>query len=121
MPAFQLARPIGAVAIVTTLCACGYAGDDEVDVESAAILARVPVGTPFMELSPAMQKLGFTCIMRRRQFTDAKGNVTDSEPHLSCHREQTRWLVCSRRTRAVLLQQNGKLSDILVNVGSFCS
>ena len=114
------ANPIGAAMMLMGLCGCGYSGTDEVEVESAVILARVPVGTPFMELPAAMRELGFSCTVGRRQFTDAKGRVRDAEPYLSCEREQSYWLVCSRRTRAILLQLNGKLSNVLVNVGRFC-
>jgi hypothetical protein len=103
------------------LGACGYAGSDEIDTESAVILARVPVGTSFNELPAAMAALGFSCATSRRQFTDAKGKVRDAEPHLVCERERSDWLVCSRRTRAILIQLNGRLSNVLVNVGRFCT
>ena len=108
-------------AILIALGACGYAGSDEIDAESAAILARTPVGTSFNELPAAMGALGFSCTTSRRQFTDAKGQVRDAEPHLVCEREQSDWLICSRRTRAILIQLNGRLSNVLVNVGRFCA
>lgn len=117
---FPSARPIGAAVILMALGACGYAGSDEIDAESAAILARVPVGTSFNSVPAAMGALGFSCMTSRRQFTDAKGNVRETEPHLVCEREQSDWLICTRRTRAFLLQLNGRLSDVLVNVGRFC-
>ena len=115
------AHPLGAAAVLIALGACGYAGSDEIDAESAAILARVPVGTSFNDVPAAMSALGFSCTTDRRQFTDAKGKVRDAEPHLVCERESSDWLVCSRRTRAILIQLNGRLSDVLVNVGRFCS
>jgi hypothetical protein len=115
------ARPIGAAAILMALGACGYAGGDEVDAESAAILARAPVGTSFNDVPAAMATLGFSCNAGRRQFTDATGNVRQTELHLVCERERSDWLICTRRTRAILLQLNGRLSDILVNVGRFCT
>lgn len=121
MPTMPLARPLGAALILMGLWGCGHSGIDEVEAESAAILARVPVGTPFGDLPAAMRALGFSCTTARRQFIDAKGAVRDAEPHLSCEREQSYWLVCSRRTRAILLQLNGRLSNILVNVGRFCA
>lgn len=108
-------------AILMALGACGYAGDDEPEAEAAIILARVPVGTPFNELPVAMRALGFSCATGRRQFTDSKGRVRDADSHLVCEREQSYWLVCSKRTRAVLLQLNGRLSNVLVNVGRFCA
>jgi hypothetical protein len=115
------ARPIGAAAILVALGACGYAGSDEIDAESAAILARVPVGTSFIDVPGAMAAVGFSCNTGRRQFTDATGNVRQTEPHLVCERESSDWLICTRRTRAILIQLNGRLSDVLVNVGRFCT
>ncbi len=118
---FPSVRSIGAVAILIALGACGYAGGDEVDAESAAILARVPVGTSFNDVPGAMAALGFSCNTDHRQFTDAKGGVRLTEPHFVCERERSDWLICSRRTRAVLLQLNGRISNVLVNVGRFCT
>ena len=118
---FPFAQRIGAAAILVALVACGYAGSDEIDAESAVILARVPMGTSFNDVPGAMAALGFSCNTDRRQFTDAKGDVRQTEPHLACERERSDWLICSRRTRAVLLQLNGRISNVLVNVGRFCS
>ena len=115
------ARPIGAAAILIALGACGYAGGDEIDAESAAILARVPVGTSFNSVPAAMGALGFSCTTARRQFPDVKGDIREPEPHLVCERESSIWLICTRRTRAILIQLNGRLSDVLVNVGRFCT
>lgn len=112
---------LAAGAMLVALCACGYADEDEVDVETAAILTHVPVGTSFDELPAAMRALGFSCTPGRKQFTDAKGSVRDAEAHLSCVREQAYWLACKKRTRAILLQHIGRLSNILVNVGHFCA
>ena len=120
MPLFP-SRPITAGAMLIALCACGYADEDEVDVESAAILTSVPIGTAFNDLPAAMRALGFSCTPGRKQFTDAKGSVRDAEAHLSCEWERRYWLVCKKRTRAILLQLNGRLSNILVNVGFFCA
>jgi hypothetical protein len=120
MPRFP-SRPITAGAMLIALCACGYADEDEVDVETGAILVHVPVGTSFDDLPAAMRALGFSCTPGRKQFTDSKGNVRDAEAHLSCVREQAYWLVCKKRARAILLQHNGRLSNILVNVGYFCA
>ncbi len=120
MSLVPFARRIGGAAILMALGACGYAGSDEIETETAAILARVPVGTSFNGVPAAMRALGFSCTTGSRQFTDAKGKVRSTEAHLSCEREQSEWLVCSRRTRAILLQTNGRLSEALVNVGHFC-
>lgn len=114
-------RAIGIVAILIALGGCGYTGFDEIDAESAAILARVPVGSPFKAVPAVMGTLGFTCTTARRQFTDSKGRVREMEPHLECERDHAEWLICTRRTRAVLIQLNGELSNVLVNVGRFCS
>ena len=113
-------RPIAVTALLMTLGACGYAGSDEIEAESAAILARVPVGTSFDNVPAAMGALGFSCTSGRRQFPDAKGVMRETEPHLVCERERSDWLICTRRTRAILLQLDGRLSDVLVNVGRFC-
>jgi hypothetical protein len=118
---FPFARPFGAAAILIALGACGDAGRDEVDAESAVILARVPVGTSFNDAPAAMGELGFSCRTARRQFPDAKGEMRETEPHLVCDRETSDWLICRRRTRAILIQLNGRLSNILVNVGRFCT
>ena len=114
-------RIFRAVALLAALGACGYAGNDEIDAESAAILARVPLGTPFKGALSAMEELGFSCMTERRKFIDAKGKVRESELHLVCEREQSAWLVCTRRTRAILVQHNGRLENVLVNVGRFCT
>ncbi|MGH8661592.1 MAG: hypothetical protein ACREUB_07480 [Burkholderiales bacterium] len=116
-----IARPISAAVLLAALGACGYAGGDEIDAESAAILARAPVGTAFKEVPAAMSALGFSCSAGRRQFTDAKGATRETEPHLVCERETPEWLICTRRTRAILIQLNGQLSNVLVNVGRFCT
>jgi hypothetical protein len=114
-------RALGAAAILLALSACGFAGSDEIEAESAVILARVPVGTPFSAVPGTMGALGFSCTAGQRQFPDAKGAVRETEPHLACERETREWLICTRRTRAILLQMNGLLSDVLVNVGRFCT
>jgi len=92
-----MTRAIGVIATLMTLSACGYASSDEIDAESAVVLARVPVGSAF------------------------KGAARETEPHLVCERETPAWLICTRRTRAILIQQNGRVSNVLVNVGRFCA
>lgn len=115
-----IARPIAAAALLMALGGCGYIGD-EIEAEGAAILARVPLGTPFRDQPAAMQALGFSCTRGQRRFTDAQGRLRDAEPHLVCEREQASWLIYTRRTRVILLQLNGQLSNVLVNVGNFCA
>ena len=120
MPPLPYSRLIAAATVATALAACGYAGGDEIEAERAAILTRVPVGTSFKDVPAAMAALGFICTTRSRQYPDASGTMRDAEPHLVCEREQGEWLVCSRRTRALLLQTQGRLTEALVNVGHFC-
>ncbi|MGH8690105.1 MAG: hypothetical protein ACREUS_03660 [Burkholderiales bacterium] len=100
------------------LAACST--EDEVDAETAVILKQVPTGTPFRDLSGAMQRLGFSCVPGQLKFVDQKGNWHDAEAHLSCEREERYPLACARRTRVLMLQLNGRLSNVLVNVGRFC-
>jgi hypothetical protein len=38
-----------------------------------------------------------------------------------CERETREWLICTRRARAILIPLNGRLSNVLVNVGRFCT
>lgn len=116
-----IGRPISAAALLAALGACGDAGSDEIDAESAAILARAPVGAAFKDVPAAMSALGFACSTGRRQFTDPKGAARETEPYLVCERETPEWLICTRRTRAILIQQDGRLSNVLVNVGRFCT
>ncbi len=116
-----VATRVGAAAIVTALCGCGSAGDDEIQAETAAIQGRVPAGTPFEEVPAAMRELGFSCVLERRDVADAKGGVRGIVSHFSCTREQSLWLVCTKRTRAVFIHLNGKVANVLVNVGRFCS
>ena len=47
--------------------------------------------------------------------------IDTSATHLVCERERAEWVICSKRTRAILIQLNGRLSNVLVNVGRFCS
>jgi len=119
--ATRVARRISAGALFVALGACGYAGSDEIDAESAAILARTPVGSAFKDVPAEMGALGFSCTAGRRQFTDAKGAARETEPHLVCERETREWLICTRRARAILIPLNGRLSNVLVNVGRFCT
>ena len=102
------------------LAGCSYEETDEIETESAAILARAPMGTDFGQMPAAMSALGYACTAGVKQFTDRKGAVRDAESHYSCEREQDAWLVCRKRTRVILLQLNGRLSNILVNIGLFC-
>jgi hypothetical protein len=84
----------------------GCSDQDAVDAETAAILKYVPLGTPSKDLPAAMQRIGFSC--------------APSASHLACEREERHWLVCVRRTRAILLPHHGRLANVLVNVGRFC-
>jgi hypothetical protein len=105
------ARHVGAAAIAALVAACGSAGDEEIQAETAAIQARVPAGTPVADALAVMREAGFACVPE----------VRETQQHFSCVREQSHWLVCTRRTRVILPQQNGKVTDILVNVGRVCA
>jgi len=100
------------------LAACST--EDEVDAESALILKQVPLGTLLKEQPGAMQRLGFSCTLGQLQFGDRKGNWRDAEAHLTCEREERYRFACAKRTRVIMLQLNGRLSNVLVNVGRFC-
>lgn len=99
------------------LGACGYADDDEIQAETAAIQQRIPAGMPVADALAAMREAGFACVPEQRLTENAR----ETQQHFSCVREQSHWLVCTRRTRAILVQRDGKLSDVLVNVGRFCT
>jgi hypothetical protein len=116
-----MTRAIGVIATLMTLSACGYASSDEIDAESAAILSLAPVGSAFKSAAAALSALGYACNAGRREFVDTKGAARETEPHLVCERETSEWLICTRRTRAILIQQDGLVSNILVNVGRFCT
>jgi hypothetical protein len=118
--ALSLVTAVSAALMLTALYACGSAGEDEIQAETAAILERVPVGTPFMEVPAAMRALGFSCAAERREVADTQGGVRGTESHFSCTREQSHWLVCTRRTRAVFMHLNGKVANVLVNSGRIC-
>ena len=107
--------------LAATLNGCGYAGEDEIQAETAAILQHVPLGTPLLEVPAAMRAQGFSCTSERRDVADAQGGLRGTESHLSCLREQSQWLVCTRRTRAVFTHLNGNVGHVLVNVGNFCT
>jgi hypothetical protein len=109
-------RPI----LLTLLLVQGCSGEDEVDTEAAAILAQVPKGSDFASAADTVRSLGFVCSAGRYRVIDAQGRERDAEPHLSCVREERYLLVCSRRTRVDLVQTQGRVSNILVNVGRFC-
>jgi hypothetical protein len=40
--------------------------------------------------------------------------------HFSCLREEPFLLVCKRRTRAVAIQTDGRVVNVIVNIGRFC-
>jgi hypothetical protein len=109
-----------AFALALALGGCGYSADEDLEAESAAILARVPIGTQFDSVPALMQKRGYACTADVKQFVDRKGVMRKAEGHLSCEREESWWLVCTKRLRVVLLQHNGRLSNVLVNAGMFC-
>jgi hypothetical protein len=98
----------------------GCAGEDEVDMEAAVILKQVPKGSGFADAADTVRSLGFVCSAGRYQVIDAQGRQRFADPHLSCVREERFLLVCTRRTRLDLMQTDGRVSNVLVNVGRFC-
>jgi hypothetical protein len=97
--------------MLVALGGCGHADDDEIETETAAIQKRISVGMPVADALAAMREAGFACVPEQRA----------TEQHFSCIHEQSVWLICTRRTRVILTQRDGKVSDVLVNVGRFCT
>ena len=97
---------LGWLVLAAGCAGCSYDGTEEMDRHLAAIEARVPKGTPLAELPGRMQALGFACVR--------------APDHLACMREERYALVCTKRVRAMLLQQRDALSGVLVNAGLFC-
>jgi hypothetical protein len=98
------------LAAAAALCAAsaGCGGEDEIDVEAASVLARVPRGSAFADAPRAMRALGYAC-------------TTGSAPlHLSCEREERFLLACIKRTRTLVLHSDGRVLNVLVNIGRFC-
>jgi hypothetical protein len=92
---------------------------DELDDEAEAIRARVPVGTPLEKVPEAMRGLGFTCTLGAYKYKDLVGQPREA-PHYDCEREEPFLLVCTRRTRAIALQERGRVANVIVNVGRSC-
>ena len=93
---------------------------DEIDAESAAILARMPRGSPFSLAVKQIHELGFTCNFGQLEYLDRSGHMQKAPAHLRCLREEAFLLACTRRTNAILVQRDGRLINVLVNVGRFC-
>jgi len=102
------------------LAGCGFAAEEDIERQIDEIFARAPIGSPFDSLPAAMKELGYACVQDVKQFVDRKGVMRKGESHYACEREQSYWLVCRKRSRAILLQHQGRLSNALVNTGVFC-
>ena len=94
--------------------------DDEIDEASAAILEEMPRGSAFSHAVKAIEGLGFSCNAGQVEYRDAGGQLHRGPPHLRCQRDEPFLLFCTRRTSAILIQVNGRLINVLVNVGRFC-
>jgi hypothetical protein len=106
-------------AALTLLCAAFNAGADELDDEAEAIRARVPFGTAFAKVPEAMKALGFDCSPQGWKYKDLQGRPREMA-HYVCLREEPFLVVCKRRSRATVLQENGRVVNVIVNVGRFC-
>ncbi len=96
------------------------AAADELDDETEAIRARVPVGMSFSKVPEAMKTLGFACVQEAPAYRALLGRNREA-PHYACVREEPFLLVCTRRTRAIALQVEGRVVNVIVNVGRFCA
>ena len=100
-------RVLAAAAALCTACP-GCSADDEIDLEAESVLARVPRGSAFADAPRAMQAMGYSC-------------TTGSTPlHLSCERQERFLLACTKRTRTIVLHLDGRVLNVLVNIGRFC-
>ena len=101
------------------VCAAATAAADELDDEAAALRARVPFGTPFERVPEALKGLGFSCTLEGWPYRDLQGRRREMANY-ACTREEPFLLVCERRTRATVLQEQGRVVNVIVNVGRFC-
>ena len=116
----QPIRVTATVALLVTLCGCFSVAASEVEDERKAILARAPLGIQVSEVSAALKPLGFSCSKGEGQFTDESGKVRSAREHLWCDRERSCWLVCGKRTLAILVSSNNRVSELHLHVGLVC-
>ena len=110
-----LRRAIG----LTLLAAALRAGADEIDDETAAIRQVVPGGMAFEKVPATLKALDFECSREGWPYRDLLGRNREMV-HLSCTREEPFLVLCKRRTRAIVLQVEGRVVNVIVNVGRFC-
>lgn len=67
-----------------------------------------------------MKTLGFACARAGWEYKDLLSRRPREMPYYACVREERFLLVCVRRTRATVLQQNARVVNVIVNVGRFC-
>jgi hypothetical protein len=79
----------------------------------AGILERVPVGTPVERAADIMRANGFTCeSMRNAAFLDR-----ERIDFLYCDRERAVGLMVGRRWQVALVEEEGRVMDVLVGTG----
>ena len=105
-------------AVLLALAAC--ADEDEVDAASAELLAKLPRGSAFSAAVTQIERLGFACNAGQIEFVDKRGTVQRGQPHLRCQLDEPFLAFCTKRTSAILIQRDGRLINVLVNVGRFC-
>jgi hypothetical protein len=111
-------RRVAAVLLALALTAC--ADEDEIDAASADLLAKLPRGSAFSTAVTRIESLGFACNAGQIEFVDKRGTVQRGQPHLRCQLDEPFLAFCTKRTNAILIQRDGRLINVLVNIGRFC-
>ena len=73
----------------------------------------------FEQVPAALKALEFECARDGWPYRDLLGRERRMV-HFSCVREERFLVVCKRRTRAIVLQVEGRVVNVIVNVGRFC-
>lgn len=77
------------------------------------ILAAIPPGTPIDRAAAIMRSNGFKCEpMRKADFLDRRGI-----DYLYCDRERAVGLMVGRRWQVALVEEKGRVMDVLVGTG----
>ena len=113
------ALQVAAVIALCSLFGCSVSAS-EVEGERKAILERAPIGARVAEVAAAVKPLGFSCSKNDGQFMDESGKVRPAQEHLWCDRERSYWLVCGKRTQAIFVPLNDRVSELHVHIGLVC-
>jgi hypothetical protein len=92
----------------------------EIDARTEAVRKAVPAGMPFADASRGAGALGFSCSQLQMKLIDPQGKEHLPEPHLECNVEERWLLLCTERTRALILQRKAAVSNVLVSFVRFC-